>query len=232
VIHPRLLLKGLEYLHMGCTPKIIHRDVKTANILLDGNMNGKLADFGLSRISVDGEASYANTAVKGTIGYLDPDYFRTQMLTAKSDVYSFGVVLLEIICGRPPINVNLREEELNLVQWVTPYAKMDVNASKIEEIIDKRMAGNYDIVSIVKVAKLAFRCVEASPSSRPSVSEVVTQIKEAIICENENNSPPISEGIGIEHTVFPASNVHTRTESKATEMVWADNSSNLSQVGR
>lgn len=90
------MIQGLEYLHKGCTPKIIHSDVKSANIILDANMNGKVADFGLSRIS---EPSYANTVVKGTIGYLDPDYFRTQMLTAKSDVYSFGVVLLEIICG-------------------------------------------------------------------------------------------------------------------------------------
>eukprot|EP00253_Pinus_taeda_P026439 PITA_26439 len=226
--------QGLEYLHLGCTPKIIHRDVKSANILLDGNMNGKLADFGLSRISVDGEPSYANTAVKGTIGYLDPEYFRTQMLTPKSDVYSFGVVLLEMICGRQPINANLSEEELNLIQWVAPYVKMDGNASEIEVIIDKRLDGNYHIGSIVKVARLALRCVEGTPSCRPSVSEVVTEIKEAIRCENESNgSPPLfSEGIGIERRDLPASNAHTRAESRPIEMRWADNSSNLSQVGR
>jgi serine/threonine protein kinase len=223
--------QGLEYLHVGCTPKIIHRDVKTANILLDRNMNGKLADFGLSRITVDGEASYANTAVKGTIGYLDPEYFRTQKLTEKSDVYSLGVVLLEMICGRPPINTNLGEEEVNLIQWVTQYVKMDDYSSEnIEVIVDKRLDGNYDLVSIVEVAKLAFRCVEATPSSRPSVSELVTQIKEAIICENENNSPPpISEGIG---SHLQASNVHPRAASIPRKMEWADNSSNLAQVGR
>lgn len=227
--------QGLEYLHLGCTPKIIHRDVKSANILLDANMNGKLADFGLSRISVDGEASYANTAVKGTIGYLDPEYFRTQMLTPKSDVYSFGVVLLEIICGRQPINANLNEEEVNLIQWVTPYVKMDGDAShEIEVIIDQRLDGNYEMGSIIKVARLALQCVEATPCCRPSVSEVVTEIKEAITGGNEDNgSPPLlSHGIGIERRDFPASNVHTRADSTPRKMEWADNSSNLSQVGR
>lgn len=226
--------QGLEYLHLGCTPKIVHRNIKSANILLDGNMNGKVADFGLSRISVHGEASYANTTIKGKIGYLDPEYFRTQMLTAKSDVYSFGVVLLEIICGRPPINANLGDEELNLIQWVTPYVKMGENCSDIEAIIDKKLDGNYDMGSIVKVARLALRCVEGTPSCRPSMYEVVAEIKEAITCENENNgpSPLILEGTGIEHRDLVASKVQQRGNSRSREMELADNSSNLPQEGR
>jgi len=153
------------------------------------------------------------------------------MLTAKSDVYSFGVVLLEIICGRPPINANLSEEEVNLIEWVTPYVKI----SDIEAIIDKRLDGNYCMGSIVKVGRLALRCVEGVPSCRPSVSEVVADIKDAITCENENNVGPsslISEGIGIEHRDLAASNVNKRMESIPKKMEWADNSSNLTQVGR
>eukprot|EP00253_Pinus_taeda_P021223 PITA_21223 len=223
--------QGLEYLHKGCTPKIIHRDVKSANILLDANMNGKVADFGLSRIS---EPSYTSTTVKGTIGYLDPDYFRTQMLTVKSDVYSFGVVLLEIICGRSPINANLGEEELNLIQWVERYVKMDENASAIEEIIDKRLDGKYEMGSIVKVARVALRCVEGTPSCRPSMSEVVAEIKDAITYENENNSPSplILEGVErIEHGDLQLADLQPRAMSNRA-MEWADNSSNIPQVGR
>jgi hypothetical protein len=209
--------QGLEYLHVGCNPKIIHRDVKTANILLDSNMNGKLADFGLSKMTVDGEASHVTTMVKGTPGFLDPDYFRTQMLTEKSDVYSFGVVLLEIICGRPPINASLPEEQLNIVQWVTPYVEMDENGGEIAEIIDKRLGGNYDIKSIACIAKLAMRCVDARPSYRPSASEVVANIKEAIICE-----------INIQHGDLQGGAVCSRVD----DMEWEDNSSNLFQMGR
>ncbi|KAH9326572.1 hypothetical protein KI387_006750, partial [Taxus chinensis] len=109
--------QGLEYLHVGCTPKIIHRDVKSANILLDSNLNGKLADFGLSKVAMDDDASQVFTAVRGTPGYLDPKYFTSHMLTEKSDVYSFGVVLLEIICGRKPIDITLSEEKLILIRW-------------------------------------------------------------------------------------------------------------------
>ncbi|KAH9313882.1 hypothetical protein KI387_022509, partial [Taxus chinensis] len=110
--------QGLEYLHVACTPRIIHRDIKTGKILLDvTNLNGKLADFGLSRITIEGEASHVTTTVKGTAGYLDPEYFSTQMLTEKSDIYSFGVVLLELICGRRPIDAKLSEEEINIIRW-------------------------------------------------------------------------------------------------------------------
>lgn len=232
--------QGLEYLHMGCTPKIIHRDIKSSNILLDIYMNGKLADFGLSKMTAEGEASHVTTMVKGTPGYLDPEYFRTQMLTEKSDIYSFGVVLLEIICGRPPIIANLSEERLNIVQWVTPYVyvEMDENPGKsisgeIEEIVDKRMRGNYDIRSIVDFAKLALRCVDAKPSFRPTSSQVVAEIKQVIAHENNNNALPISEEIGIEHGDLQAGPVHLHAEcSKPNDMVWRDNSCNMSQEGR
>jgi len=217
--------QGLEYLHVGCTPKIIHRDVKTANILLDHNMSAKLADFGISKMANDGDASHVTTMVKGTIGYLDPEYFRTQILTEKSDVYSFGVVLLEIICGRPPINANLAEEEPNLIEWVTLY--VDENHDEIAVIIDKRLGGNYDMKSITCIAKLALRCVQARPSSRPCVSEVVAEIKEAITHESSGTLPN-SEGIGIEFSDLQACPVRSRMDfSRPKDVEWGDNSSKV-----
>ena len=190
-------------------------------------------------------------------------YFRTQKLTDKSDVYSFGVVLLEIICGRPPINANLPEEEINIIQWVTnlnhlkyateffilklppfnyiwadlqvtPYVKMDENSGQIVEIIDKRLGLNYDMKSVTGIAKLALRCVEAKPFSRPGASEIVAEIKEAILHEIENNASfPNSEGIRIENGNLQHDAVLSQAEpSKAKDMEWGDNGSNLPQVGR
>lgn len=170
-------------MHIVCTPKIIHRDVKTSNILLDSNLKGKLGDFGLSKIWIDGEASHVTTMVKGTAGYLDPEYFSTERLTEKSDVYSFGVVLLELICGRQPIDAKLSLEKLNIIRWVTPFVEMDSTHGKMEEIVDKRLSGNYDIRSITCVAKVAIRCVKAEPFYRPSITEVVAELREAIKLE-------------------------------------------------
>jgi serine/threonine protein kinase len=225
--------QGLEYLHVGSNPKIIHRDIKTANILLDSNMNGKLADFGLSRMTIDEEATHVTTAVKGTAGYLDPEYFITQMLTEKSDVYSFGVVLLEIICGRPPIDVKLPVDDVNIIRWVTPYImEKDDNAGKITEIIDKRLAGSYNMKSITSVIMVAMRCVQSEPSSRPSVSEVVAVLKEAMNHENIA-SISISEEIDIASGDLLAAPVCSSLDwSEPKVMEWSDNSANISKVGR
>eukprot|EP00253_Pinus_taeda_P031601 PITA_31601 len=216
--------QGLEYLHVGCNPKIIHRDVKTANILLDTNLNGKLADFGLSKMIIDGEATHVTTVVKGTFGYLDPEYFNTRMLTEKSDVYSFGVVLLEILSGRAPIDTNLPEEEINIVRWVTPHLQeTDENGGKIIDVIDKRLCGGYDMKSVSNVAKIAMRCLQALPSRRPTVSEVVAELKEAIKVEEDKECISIAEENGIQNG---------DVSNKREGMEWTDNSCNMSNVGR
>ncbi|KAK9920819.1 hypothetical protein M0R45_029364 [Rubus argutus] len=118
--------KGIEYLHTGCVPAIIHRDLKSSNILIDKNMRAKVSDFGLSKLAVDG-ASHVSSIVRGTVGYLDPEYYISQQLTDKSDVYSFGVILLELISGQEAIsNENFGVNCRNIVQW----AKLHIESGR------------------------------------------------------------------------------------------------------
>ncbi|KAL7170047.1 hypothetical protein ACSBR2_034989 [Camellia fascicularis] len=170
--------KGIEYLHTGCVPAVIHRDLKTSNILLDKNMHAKVSDFGLSKLAVDG-TSHVSSIVRGTVGYLDPEYYISQQLTDKSDVYSFGVILLELISGQEAISnesfgVNCR----NIVQW----AKLHIENGNIQGIIDLSL-GEYDIQSMWKIAEKALMCVQPHGSMRPSMSEVIKEIQDAILIE-------------------------------------------------
>lgn len=173
--------KGIEYLHTGCIPAIIHRDLKTSNILLDKHMRAKVADFGLSKLAVDG-VSHVSSIVRGTVGYLDPEYYISQQLTDKSDVYSFGVILLELISGQEAISnesfgVNCR----NIVQW----AKLHIESGNIQGIIDPTLGNDYDIQSMWKIAERALMCVQPHGHMRPSISEVLKEIQEAIALEKE-----------------------------------------------
>ncbi|XP_024006054.1 probable LRR receptor-like serine/threonine-protein kinase At1g51820 isoform X4 [Eutrema salsugineum] len=170
--------QGLEYLHKGCKPPIVHRDVKPANILLDQHLQAKLADFGLSRsFSNDGE-SHVSTVVAGTLGYLDPEYYRTNWLTEKSDVYSFGVVLLEIITNRPVIDQS--RERPYIAEWVG----LMVTKGDIRNITDPSLKGDYHSDSAWKFVELAMTCVNASSTSRPTMSQVVIELIECLTFEN------------------------------------------------
>uniref|UniRef100_A0A2N9J102 Protein kinase domain-containing protein n=1 Tax=Fagus sylvatica TaxID=28930 RepID=A0A2N9J102_FAGSY len=166
--------KGLDYLHNGSEPRIIHRDVKSSNILLDKEMNAKVCDFGLSKQITQADATHVTTVVKGTAGYLDPEYYSTQQLTEKSDVYSFGVVLLELICGREPLSHSGTPDSFNLVLWAKPYLQAGAF-----EIVDMSLTGAFDIESMRKAALVAVKSVERDASQRPTIAEVLGELKEA-----------------------------------------------------
>ncbi|KAJ0250749.1 LRR receptor-like serine/threonine-protein kinase [Hirschfeldia incana] len=170
---------GLEYLHIGCKPLIVHRDVKSSNILLDDQFQAKLADFGLSRSFPVGGESHVSTLVAGTPGYLDHEYYQTNRLSEKSDVYSFGVVLLEIITNKPVIDQT--REKPHIAEWV----KFMLTRGDINNIMDPKLQGMYDSGSAWKALELAMTCVYPSSLDRPNMSHVVHELKECLISENK-----------------------------------------------
>ncbi|KAL2509389.1 Leucine-rich repeat protein kinase family protein [Forsythia ovata] len=194
--------KGIEYLHTGCVPSVIHRDLKTSNILLDKNMRAKVSDFGLSKLAVDG-ASHVSSIVRGTVGYLDPEYYISQQLTDKSDVYSFGVILLELVSGQEAIsNVNFGVNCRNIVQW----AKLHIESGDIQGIIDPTLH-TYDIQSMWKIAEKALMCVQPHGSMRPSMCEVIKEIQDAIAIERGASAKQGSSDEISRHSVHSSLNM-------------------------
>ncbi|GLT89690.1 hypothetical protein SLE2022_076660 [Rubroshorea leprosula] len=174
--------KGIEYLHTGCVPAIIHRDLKTSNILLDKHMKAKVSDFGLSKLVVDG-VPHVSSMVRGTVGYLDPEYYTYQQLTDKSDVYGFGVILLELISGQEAISKESSGAiSRNIVQW----AELHIESGDIQGIIDPSLQNEYDMQSVRKIAQKALMCVQLHGHMRPSISEVLKEIQDAILIEKES----------------------------------------------
>ncbi|KAM0062251.1 putative transferase, protein kinase RLK-Pelle-RLCK-VIIa-2 family [Helianthus debilis subsp. tardiflorus] len=166
--------KGLAYLHSP-EAKVIYRDFKSSNILIDSNYNAKLSDFGLAKDGpVDGK-SYVSTRVMGTYGYAAPEYMATGHLTAKSDIYSFGVVLLEILTGRRCIDKNRPTGEQKLVEFAKPYL---TSKRRILQIMDPRLSGQYSPNVAMRAAMLATKCLLKDPKHRPSADEVVKSLEQ------------------------------------------------------
>lgn len=165
--------RGLAYLHELADPPIIHRDIKSSNILLDERLNAKVADFGLSKLMGDGDIdkTHVTTQVKGTMGYLDPEYYMTQQLTEKSDVYSFGVTMLELVTGRRPI-----ERGKYIVKEVRMALDKTKDLYSLTPILDSAILDS-TLKGLERFVDLAMSCVEESGSERPGMGEVVKEIE-------------------------------------------------------
>ncbi|RWW83264.1 hypothetical protein BHE74_00008236 [Ensete ventricosum] len=178
---------ALAYLH-AVNPPVIHRDVKTTNILLDSSFQVKVADFGLSRL-VPRDATHISTAPQGTLGYLDPEYHQCFQLTDKSDVYSFGVVLFELISSKPAIDMTRNRSEINLANM----AITRIQRGELEQLVDAALGYQSDEVTrkmITMVAEVAFRCLQSDADMRPPIKEVL-EVLQAI--ESEGYRPEKKE---------------------------------------
>ncbi|XP_071720258.1 receptor-like cytoplasmic kinase 176 [Rutidosis leptorrhynchoides] len=166
--------KGLAFLHSAKT-KVIYRDFKTSNVLLDSNYNAKLSDFGLAKDGPTGDKSHVSTRVMGTYGYAAPEYLATGHLTSKSDVYSFGVVLLEMLSGQRVVDKNRPAGKHSLVEWAKPYL---AHKRKIFRVLDSRLEGQYTHEAAHAVANISLRCLSVDPRLRPTMAEVVKVLEQ------------------------------------------------------
>ncbi|QCD84247.1 calcium/calmodulin-regulated receptor-like kinase 1 [Vigna unguiculata] len=190
--------RGLEYLHCGASPPVVHRDIKSCNILLDQSMKAKVTDFGLSRP----EMIIPRTSnIRGTFGYLDPEYLSTKTFTKKSDVYSFGVLLFELITGRNP--------QLGLMEYVKLAAMEGEGKVGWEEIVDGQLNGKYDLHNLNDMASLAFICVNEVSQSRPPMCEIVQALSE--LCKrNSKNLGRTSSAAALKDVCIEVDQIETK----------------------
>ncbi|CAN1312969.1 Probable receptor-like protein kinase At5g18500 [Linum perenne] len=164
--------KALAYLHDAIEPKVVHRDIKSSNILIDDDFNAKVSDFGLAKLLGAGK-SHVTTRVMGTFGYVAPEYANSGLLNEKSDVYSFGVVLLEAITGRDPVDYGRSSQEVNLVDWL----KMMVGSRRSEEVVDPNIERRPSTRSLKRALLTALRCVDPDSEKRPKMGQVVRMLE-------------------------------------------------------
>ncbi|KAE8687552.1 Receptor-like serine/threonine-protein kinase ALE2 [Hibiscus syriacus] len=169
--------RGLAYLHEDSSPRVIHRDFKSGNILLEHDFTPKVSDFGLARTAMDEEGRHISTRVMGTFGYVAPEYAMTGHLLVKSDVYSYGVVLLELLTGRKPVDMTQPPGQENLVAWARPLL---ATKEGLQTIIDPSLGSDVPLESVAKVAAIASMCVQPEVSHRPFMGEVVQALK--LVC--------------------------------------------------
>ncbi|XP_013592385.1 PREDICTED: proline-rich receptor-like protein kinase PERK13 [Brassica oleracea var. oleracea] len=185
--------KGLAYLHEDCHPKIIHRDIKSANILLDDDFEAQVADFGLAKLN-DSTQTHVSTRVMGTFGYLAPEYAQSGKLTDRSDVFSFGVVLLELVTGRKPVDQYQPLGEESLVEWARPLLHKAIETGDFSDLVDRRLQNHYAENEVFRMIETAAACIRHSGPKRPRMAQVVRAL------DSEGDMGDISNGSKVGQT--------------------------------
>ncbi|KAJ0984239.1 hypothetical protein J5N97_002595 [Dioscorea zingiberensis] len=204
--------RGLCYLHHEVTPHIIHRDIKASNVLLDSNFEPLVADFGFAKLIPDG-VSHMTTRVKGTLGYLAPEYAMWGKVSESCDVYSFGILLLEIVTGRKPIEKLPGGVKRTITEWAEPL----IAEGRFRELVDPRLRGNFDEAQLRQTVNVAALCVQGDPEKRPVMREVVELL----------NSPKSRmEGLRI-HSVKYRKDLLEMDQNSDEEEKGMDNESNV-----
>ncbi|KAG6526748.1 receptor protein-tyrosine kinase CEPR1-like [Zingiber officinale] len=181
------IAQGIAYLHHDLLFPIVHRDIKSSNILLDADFEPKVADFGIAKVlQAGGNRETSTTVIAGTYGYLAPEYAYSFKATTKCDVYSFGVVLMELVTGKKPVEAEFGENR-DIIHWVS--SKMSTKEC-MDEVLDKQLAWNPLKEEMIQFLRIAIRCTYSNPSLRPTMNEVIQLLTEAHPCKSDANGPP------------------------------------------
>ncbi|KAF8019034.1 hypothetical protein BT93_H3804 [Corymbia citriodora subsp. variegata] len=166
--------RGLEYLHEHCNPKIIHRDVKAANVLLDEDFEAVVGDFGLAKL-VDVRKTNVTTQVRGTMGHIAPEYLSTGKSSERTDVFGYGIMLLELVTGQRAIDFSRLEEEDDVL--LLDHVKKLEREKRLDAIVDRNLGRSYNMQEVEMMIQVALLCTQASPEDRPAMSEVVRMLE-------------------------------------------------------
>ncbi|KMZ64439.1 Kinase family protein [Zostera marina] len=201
--------RGIEYLHGYACPPVIHRDIKSSNILIDEEHNARVSDFGLSLLGPSDNSSPLSEPPAGTFGYLDPEYYRLHYLTTKSDVYSFGVLLLEILSGRKAIDMQA-DEGNNIVEWAVPLIK----SGDVQAILDPVLKVPPEIEALRRISNMAMRCVRMRGKERPSMDQVTTGLERGLVLLM--GSPCNDQPILPTEVVLGSSRLHKKSSMRSS----------------